>query len=112
MRTQKLDNYLRTHRKRSGFSQETLAYLLGAENGTKVSRYERNDRVPGFDTMLALVAVFGSPMEELFAGRFGKVRTKIRRRAAFLRRRLAAEPQSPATRRQLESLSKISRTPR
>jgi transcriptional regulator with XRE-family HTH domain len=112
MRTHKLDNYLRTHRKRSGFSQETLSYLLGAESGTKISRYESNDRVPSFDTILALVAVFGAPMEELFAGRFGKVRTKVRRRAAFLRRRLAAHPQSHATRRQLESLSKISRHPR
>ena len=75
----------------------------------KVSRYERNERVPSFDTLLALVAVFGAPTEELFAGRFGSIRTKVRRRAAFLRRRLAAQPQSYPIRRQLESLDKISK---
>lgn len=112
MRTHKLDNYLRTYRKRSGFSQETLSYLLGSEDGTKVSRYEQNGRVPKFSTLLALQVVFGAPTEELFAGTFGRIRTKVRRRAAIVRRQLSAGPQSPAILRQLESLEKISKTPR
>jgi len=104
----KLDNYLRTYRKRSGFSQDELAYLLGAQSGAKVSRYERNGRQPSLDTALAYKAVFGAPVEQLFPGRFTKVRRVVRRRAAFLRRRLSSQAQSPAVLRQLKTLAAIS----
>ena len=108
MSSHKLDNYLRTYRKRSGFSQEALSYLLGTGDGMKVSRYERNERVPGFETLLALQVAFGAPLEELFAGHFGRARTTVRRRAAVLRRRLEAQAQTPAVLRQVEALSRIS----
>ena len=109
MPTHKLDNYLRTHRRRSGYSQEHLAYLLGAGDGAKVSHYEQHGRRPAFDTLLAYAAIFGVPTEELFSGRFAQIRTGVRRRAAVLRRRLAASPQTPAALHELESLSKISK---
>ena len=36
----KLENYLRTYRRRAGLSQDEMAFLLGTKSGTKVSRYE------------------------------------------------------------------------
>lgn len=41
MTSQPLFNYLLTYRKRSALSQEEVAYLLGAQSGAKVCRYER-----------------------------------------------------------------------
>jgi len=34
----KLQNYLRTYRKRNSLSQDEMAFLLGCQSGTKVSR--------------------------------------------------------------------------
>jgi transcriptional regulator with XRE-family HTH domain len=64
----KLENYLRTYRKRSGLSQDEMAFLLGCQNGTKVSRYERFARKPNLETLFAYEVVFGAPARELFAG--------------------------------------------
>ena len=41
MATHKLENYLRTYRKRSGLTQREVAFLVGCRNGAQVSRYER-----------------------------------------------------------------------
>ncbi len=109
MAVHKLDNYLRTYRKRSGFSQDELAYLLGTRDGAKVSRYERGGRQPSLDTALAYEAVFGIPPRELFAGRFAKARRSVRRRAAFLRRRLSAKPETPSILQRLQSIAAVLR---
>ena len=72
----KLENYLRTYRKRSGLSQDEVAFLLGCQNGTKVSRYERFARKPSLETLFAYEVVFGASARELFAGAYQKVEKK------------------------------------
>jgi transcriptional regulator with XRE-family HTH domain len=110
-RTRRLDNYLRTYRRRAGFSQSELAYLLGTRDGAKVSRYERNSRLPSFDALLAMTLILGVPIDELFAGRVATTRGIVRRRAAFLKRRILARPQTAKSLRPLISLSRILRSP-
>src|SRR5437879_2490611 len=56
--SKKLHNYLLTHRKRSGLSQDEVAFLLGRRSGTKVSRHESFARMPGPRTLLAYEAIF------------------------------------------------------
>ena len=85
MATHKLENYLRTFRRRSGLTQREVAFLLGWENGAQVSRYEKRRRLPPLATALACEAVCGVPAAELFAGvRESAVKT-IRRRMVELR---------------------------
>jgi transcriptional regulator with XRE-family HTH domain len=85
----KLDNYLRTHRRRAGISQaEMAAFLLGTHDGTKVSRYERFARTPGLETALAYEAIFGISVRELFAGVYQRVERVARRRAQLLQKRI------------------------
>ncbi len=84
----KLQNYLRTHRKHTGLSQDEVAFLLGCQSGTKVSRYERFIRQPTLETAFAYEALFGVPARELFAGTFQKVEKKTIRQAQLLTRRL------------------------
>ena len=64
----RLPNYLRTHRKRAGLSQDEVAFLLGCRSGAKVSRYERLARRLSLETAFAYEALFGVPARELFAG--------------------------------------------
>lgn len=80
----KLDNYLKTYRKRAGFSQDDIAFLIGMSDGTKVSRYERRRRRPSLETALALEALFGVPTRELFPGVFLTAEHKMRQRARQL----------------------------
>jgi transcriptional regulator with XRE-family HTH domain len=86
----RLQNYLRTYRRRAGFSQDEIAYLLGAKSGTKTSRYERFRRTPSLETALAYEALFGVPVRELFAGVSARAERMTRRRARLLKKRLEA----------------------
>jgi transcriptional regulator with XRE-family HTH domain len=102
-----LNNYLKSNRKRAALSQEEVAFLLGTESGTKVSRYETGRRQPSLDTALAFEALFGVSVRELFAGRFQKVEEDINNRAALLIAKLRAKGPSRATSRKLEILNAI-----
>src|SRR5437763_15867536 len=91
MRTRKLPNYLRTHRKRSGFSQGELAFLLGCQSEAKVSRYERSARMPNLETAFACESVFGVPARELFPGFYQKVEKTVHQRARALEAKIKSK---------------------
>jgi len=96
----KLENYLRTYRKRSGLSQNEVAFLLGCQNGIKVSRYEGFARKPNLETLFAYESVFGASARELFAGAYQKVEKRTLNRAQLLTRKLnRATPDRMATRK-------------
>jgi transcriptional regulator with XRE-family HTH domain len=103
----RLHNYLRTYRKRTGLSQDEVAFLLGCRHGTKVSRYERNTRLPVLKTALAYEVVFGAPVGVLFAGRFSAIKVITCRRAQVLARKLSAATRTPLNARRLEQLGRI-----
>jgi transcriptional regulator with XRE-family HTH domain len=87
MAIQKLENYLRTYRRRAGLSQDEMAFLLGARSGTMASRYDRFKRMPGLETALAYEAIFGIPTRELFAGIYQRAERNAHRRARILQKR-------------------------
>ncbi len=80
MSSNRLDNCVRTYRKRAGFSQDELAHLLSAHEGTKISRYERFVRTPNLETALVCEAIFGVTVRELFAGLSVKAERRVRHR--------------------------------
>lgn len=88
MATHKLENYLRTYRRRSGLTQREVAFLLGCETGTQVSRYERRRRLPPLATALACEAILGVPVAELFAGVWENEVKAIGKRMVDLRSKL------------------------
>jgi transcriptional regulator with XRE-family HTH domain len=91
MVTPRLENYLRTYRKRSGLTQQEVGYLLGSETGAQVSRYEKRRRLPPLETALAYEEIFGVPIGELFAGRRQAVGRAIQKRRVALRAGLQAQ---------------------
>lgn len=79
-----LHNYLRTHRKRLGLTIAEVAYLVGSEHGSTVSRHERGDRSVDLETALAYRFIFGTGLRELFEGRAEEVEAIVRERARTL----------------------------
>ncbi|MBI1818668.1 MAG: helix-turn-helix transcriptional regulator [Deltaproteobacteria bacterium] len=104
----KLTNYLRTFRKRSGLSQEEVAFLLGCRFGAKVSRYERFEREPNLRTALSYEVIFHTKVHELFAGIYEQVERDAGKRARRLARRLAKQHVSE---RKLAALKAITEPP-
>jgi len=104
---QRLQHYLRTYRRRSGFSQEEIAQLLGASSGTKVSRYESFRRCPSVITVFAYEVIFNQPARELFAGFYDGVHQEVRQRAERLAKALAERDTDPETVRKLVFLRRI-----
>lgn len=88
MSQKKLQNYLRTYRKKAGLSQDEMAFLLGCEDGAKVSRYERFARRPNIETAFAYEMVFRISAQKLFGGVFQKVHQKTIKRAQLLAQKL------------------------
>ena len=103
-----LENYLRTYRRRSRFSQEEVALLLGSRSGTRVSRYEQQIRKPTLETALAYEAIFRVPVSELFAGLYRKVEKEVIARAEELAERLASDKTVRVSSRKLALLRAIS----
>ena len=95
MAIHKLENYLKTYRKRAGISQREMDFLLGAHGGSKTSRYEHFKRTPNLETALACEALFHAPARELFAGIYSRAERRTILRARVLRKRLLAKKLSP-----------------
>jgi DNA-binding XRE family transcriptional regulator len=86
-----LPHYLLTYRKRTGLSQDELAFLLGSKSGTKVSRHEQGRREPSLRTAFAYAAVYQVPVEDLFPGLAQTAEMKVIGRKQLLLGRLAGE---------------------
>ena len=84
MASSHLPNYVRAERKRLALSQDEVAFLLGAESGAKVCRYERFAREPGLRTALAYEVIFHKPVRELFAGLYATTEQEVATRARAL----------------------------
>ena len=85
-----LDNYLRAHRKRAGLTVAEVAYLIGKEHGSTVSRHELGTQAIDLETALAYCSLFGVEATELFEGRAVEVQRELRERAAVLAETLRA----------------------
>jgi transcriptional regulator with XRE-family HTH domain len=84
------------HRKRSGFSQDEIAFLLSCHSGATMSRYEHFRQTPNLEIALACEVIFQVPIHELFAGMFDDVEEKTMQRIRHLADRLnSCDPPAP-----------------
>ena len=107
MFTSQLPNYLRANRKRLAFSQDEVAFLLGAQGGAKVCRYERFVREPSLETALACEAIFKTSASELFGGLYQKVEREVAERAKMLAERNRHGSRGAHTARKRQSLAEL-----
>lgn len=103
---QPLKTYLRTFRRRWGLTQKELAFLIGAESSTTISRIEQLKRVPSLAASFACLVVFNATEYEMFPGLLAEVREGVLARAGELYDELQGDP-SPSTRTKLDFLERV-----
>lgn len=102
-----LPSYLRTHRKRSGLTQDEVAFLLGVRSGSKVSRYERLTRKPTLENLFALQVVYRTVPHMLFLGIFEEIEKTVIKRASVLAIEVRSLHTGPQAKRKLAALETI-----
>lgn len=105
--SRKLNNHLRRHRRRAGFSQGEIAFLLGRRAASIASRHEQCARQPNLETALAYQAIHGVPVSDLFPSTYRKVENKVLKRARVLKRVVRRAPTSALQRAKLAALRLI-----
>jgi len=101
-------NYLRTHRRRSGLSQDELVFLLSGYGKAKVARYERDLRVPSLENLMAYELIFRQNLAGLFPGVVKRLIPTIKQRACKLKKKLVSlKNQSASNRQKIEFLNPL-----
>jgi transcriptional regulator with XRE-family HTH domain len=108
MTSTQLSNYLRSNRKRLGLSQDEVAFLLGSQTGSKVSRYEMFEREPNLATALAFEAIMQRPVSEIFAGIYQNAEREVSARAKALSHRKVYQTSTRENAFKRQALAKIS----
>ena len=96
---------LKRHRKRSGFTQEELGFLLGHKQHSAISRYEVGERSPDLKTAFAYQVLFGSEPQELFPGLLETVRAQVGERAKRLSEEIKRSGENRRTTYKLKKLA-------
>lgn len=82
--TEKLPNYIRTHRKKAGLSQRDLGQALGYPDEGQVARHETFDTVPPLEMALRYEAVFHIPVSQIFGGLYESAKASVQKRMSGL----------------------------
>jgi len=104
---QKLPNYIRAHRKRQGFSQRQLAFLLHCRSEAKLSRYEHFIQVPTLPTAIRLAIILDVPVQELFAGTYRNACRDTAKRASLMAKRVTGQGTNSLHLRRLATLGQM-----
>ncbi len=103
-----LANYLRTHRLKTGFTQEDVAGVLRLINRDVVSRHERQEKVPTLLVALSYEAFYRVPVSEIFAGLATTAEFNVEAQLAeyenYLGKQSGAGPRAASVARRLEWL--------
>lgn len=99
--------YLRALRRRSAFSQEDVAFLLGAFTGTRVSRHETGACAPPLDVALAYEIIFEVAIADIYEDDLRRVSAEIRKQARMLHESLAHRVRDPLRHEKRTALKRI-----
>jgi DNA-binding XRE family transcriptional regulator len=100
---QKFRSYLRPVRRRWGFTQRELAFLIGYETGKSICRIEALKQKPTIEAAFACAVIFNTAPLKLFPGLFSDVEQAVLARTNELYEELQGNP-SKATRLKLDFL--------
>jgi transcriptional regulator with XRE-family HTH domain len=99
-------SYLRPLRRRWGFTQEELAFLIGVKSRAAVSRIEGSKRKPSVDMVFICALVFNMSPLQLFPGLMSELNDSVLQRANELYEELQGDP-SKTTRIKLDFLEQL-----
>lgn len=102
-------SYLRSLRRRAGFSQRDFAELVGYLSHDQISRHERANSLPPLLIALTYEAVFQVPIAQLFPGVYSTVQDGMEERLVAYKKRLLESAgkgrKAPVLARQIEWLT-------
>ncbi len=103
MNKKRFASYLRTYRRHWGLTQVELAFLLGLNSDSGISRLERQKTKVTLRIAFACFVVFGEHPSELFPGLSDDVESGVMARVWDLYHRLQGDP-SKTTRQKIKLL--------
>jgi hypothetical protein len=101
---EKIFNYTKTCRKKTGLSRKEVAYLFGMKSGYFICKTEQGNNVSGIYRAIAYQILFDKKIDVIFAELPKKVGLEIIKRIAKLSNELETKHQSAATKRKLKFL--------
>lgn len=104
-----ISNYLRMYRKRTCLTQDEVAFLLGCESGTTLTRYERQQRVPRLETIFELSVILSASVEDLYLGMLKEAEERVAERAKSLVTNLQSECACPISLRKWQVVDRLTR---
>jgi transcriptional regulator with XRE-family HTH domain len=102
----KFTSYVRAYRRRWGFTQDELAFMMGFKSRSVVSKLERSTYVPTLLVGYALDSLFGTRDADLFPSLFLEVEAAVLARAYELYERIQGSA-APMTRTKLDFLEEL-----
>ena len=87
LRSKRTHNLMRVLRRRLGLTQREVAFLLGYDSESAVSRLEKGSRIPRLPELLIIELVFGVAASAMFPHVHRTVLDSVRGRLERLRRR-------------------------
>jgi DNA-binding XRE family transcriptional regulator len=100
---QRFQTYLRPSRRRWGFTQGELAFLIGYKTGKSISRIEAQKQTPTLNAALSCAVIFNIAPVKLFPGALYGAEQVVLDRANELYEELQGDP-SKTTRVKLDFL--------
>jgi transcriptional regulator with XRE-family HTH domain len=98
---------LKSHRKRSGFTQEDVAILIGVQSASQVSRHESGEREPDLRAAIAYRIVLDAPFAHLLPKLFREIAKEVEARASQLAGQLAKKESGLHQAERLELLRQL-----
>jgi transcriptional regulator with XRE-family HTH domain len=104
--TKPFTSHVRAYRRRWGFTQDELAFLIGYKSRSVVSKLESSGKLPTVDIGFALYTVFGTHNTELFPSVLREVEAGVLARARELYERIQGTT-TPMARAKLDFLEDL-----
>jgi DNA-binding XRE family transcriptional regulator len=89
---QRFTSYLRPARRRWGFTQGELAFLIGYKTGKSISRIEALKQTPTLHAALSCAVIFNTAPVKLFPGALSNAERLVLARASELYDELQGDP--------------------
>lgn len=99
--------YLKALRRRSAFSQEDVAFLLGAFTGARVSRHETGACAPPLEVALAYEVIFEVAIADIYEDDVLRIVAQIHKQARTLHESLAFRLKDPLRQEKRAALERI-----
>ena len=98
---------MRACRKRAGLTQGDLAYLLGYNSSSEISRYEHAVRKPTIKTSVSYELIFDMPPRDILQTLYNKSRDELISQAQKLKSDLLTRPPTPLLTRRIEFIDAL-----